>query len=83
MFELLKLHLTVIRKVLFFKGYMFVILIFKKIKMAVKHIKEGKGEIHKGQKGGITGCGFDTSIHPDHWETTYEKINCNKNGCKN
>lgn len=50
--------------------------------MSVKHIKTN--EVHKGQKGGITGCGSDTrKPHPDHWQNTSEKINCNKNGCKN
>lgn len=49
--------------------------------MAVKH--KPTGEIHKGNKGGTTGCGFDTTDHPDHWETSSQEITCNKNGCKN
>jgi len=48
--------------------------------MAVKHIE--KGEVHKGQKGGKTGCGFDTTEFPSHWVNTNEKITCNKDGCK-
>ena len=49
--------------------------------MAVKHLETD--EVHKGQKGGKTGCGFDTTEHPSHWANTIENINCNKNGCKN
>ncbi|HEX9827092.1 MAG TPA: hypothetical protein VGA80_10880 [Flavobacteriaceae bacterium] len=49
--------------------------------MAVKHLETG--EVHKGYKGGKTGCGFDTTEHPSHWVNTYEEINCDKNGCKN
>ncbi|MFN4364536.1 hypothetical protein [Chryseobacterium hispalense] len=39
--------------------------------------------VHKGQKGGTTGCGTDTNAHPTHWTNTNEKITCDKNGCKN
>ncbi len=49
--------------------------------MAVKHIPTK--EIHKRQKGGTTGCGFDTSEHSTHWMSTNEKITCDKNGCEN
>lgn len=49
--------------------------------MAVKHLQTG--EIHKGQKGGNTGCGFNTNVNPNHWVNTSVKINCDKNGCKN
>ncbi|MFC4739034.1 hypothetical protein ACFO3U_03415 [Flavobacterium ponti] len=49
--------------------------------MAVKH--KPTGEIHKGIKGNKTGCGFDTTEHPDHWEASNQKITCDKNGCKN
>ncbi|MCK2043327.1 hypothetical protein KZO83_11515 [Chromohalobacter sp. TMW 2.2308] len=49
--------------------------------MAVKH-KE-TGEVHRGSKGGHTGCGFDTTKKPDHWVASSERINCEKNGCKN
>ena len=49
--------------------------------MAVKH--KPTGEIHKGYKGGTTGCGFDTKENPDHWSSTNNKITCAKNGCKN
>lgn len=47
--------------------------------MAVKHLPTN--EVHKGQKGGKTGCGFDTTDHPDHWVFSFEKITCAKNGC--
>ena len=50
-------------------------------KMAVKHIPTN--EVHKGTKGGTTGCGFDTREHSDHWVNTSSKITCDKNGCKN
>ncbi len=49
--------------------------------MAVKHLPTE--EVHKGIKGGTTGCGFNTNEIPSHWATTYEKITCIKNGCKN
>ncbi len=49
--------------------------------MAVKH--KPTEEIHRGAKGGVTGCGFDTKEHPEHWENSSQKITCNKNGCKN
>lgn len=49
--------------------------------MAVKH--KPTGEVHKGNKGGTTGCGFDTNENSHHWVTTYEKITCDKDGCKN
>ena len=49
--------------------------------MAVKHLPTGK--VHKGQKGETTGCGFNTKEHPAHWVSTSEKINCDKDGCKN
>ncbi len=49
--------------------------------MAVKNIESN--EVHRGQKGGVTGCGFDTTEHPNHWVNTNDKINCDKYGCKN
>lgn len=49
--------------------------------MNVKHISTDI--VHKGQKGGTTGCGTDTNEHPTHWTNTTEKITCDKNGCKN
>lgn len=49
--------------------------------MAVKHLPTG--EVHKGTKGGKTGCGFDTKENPAHWVNTSGKITCAKNGCKN
>ena len=49
--------------------------------MAVKHLPTG--EVHRGTKGGTTGCGFDTKTQPDHWVGTTERLTCDKNGCKN
>ncbi|WKD86413.1 hypothetical protein KCTC32516_01788 [Polaribacter huanghezhanensis] len=48
--------------------------------MAVKHIPTN--EIHKGVKGGTTGCGTNTNKHSSHWENTSGKITCEKYGCK-
>ena len=48
--------------------------------MAVKHVSTN--EIHSGFKGGKTGCGVDTSEHPDHWVATTAAITCAKDGCK-
>lgn len=48
--------------------------------MAVKHTPSN--EVHKGTKGGTTGCGVDTKKHPSHWVSSNEKITCKKNGCK-
>jgi hypothetical protein len=49
--------------------------------MAVKHTPTGV--VHKGSKGGSTGCGFDTTKNPEHWVNTTESITCDKDGCKN
>jgi hypothetical protein len=49
--------------------------------MAVKHTPTGI--VHKGSKGGQTGCGFNTNDKPDHWVNTSEKVTCDKDGCKN
>ena len=41
--------------------------------MPVKHTPTK--EVHKGAKGGKTGCGVDTTKpQPTHWENTSEKI---------
>ena len=48
--------------------------------MAVKHLPTK--EVHKGRKGGKTGCGFDTKDHPTHWVDSHEKISCKKYGCR-
>lgn len=48
--------------------------------MAVKNVETG--EVHKGSKGGKTGCGFDTKENPDHWVSSNQEITCDKNGCK-
>ena len=53
----------------------------EELNMAVKHIPTK--EVHKGVKGGKTGCGFDTKVNPSHWVNTRERITCAKNGCKN
>lgn len=49
--------------------------------MAVKHMPTNI--VHKGTKGGTTGCGTDTKVKSDHWENTNSRIDCDKNGCKN
>jgi len=49
--------------------------------MAVKHLPTS--EVHKGQKSGKTGCGFDTTENPEHWVSSNQRITCDKNGCKN
>lgn len=49
--------------------------------MAVKHVPTGV--VHQGTKGGRTGCGFDTKKEPSHWQATSNRINCDKNGCRN
>lgn len=49
--------------------------------MGVKHLPTA--EVHKGYKGGTTGCGFDTKEHSDHWVSSSERISCKKYGCKN
>lgn len=49
--------------------------------MAVKHIPTSI--VHKGRKGGITGCGTNTNVKRNHWVGTSSKVNCDKNGCKN
>ncbi|MBI9011563.1 MAG: hypothetical protein JEZ08_04975 [Clostridiales bacterium] len=48
--------------------------------MPVKHI--ATGEIHKGDEGERTGCGFNTNDVPSQWINTKEKITCRKKGCK-
>ena len=53
----------------------------EEITMAVKHVPTN--EVHSGNKGGYTGCGFDTRDNPTHWVSTHERITCDKNGCKN
>ncbi len=53
--------------------------------MAVKHThpETNISVIHSGSKGGKTGCGFDTTDNPSHWTVSYDRITCDKNGCKN
>lgn len=49
--------------------------------MSAKHTPTQ--EVHKGSKGGTTGCGTNTNDHPSQWVNTVERITCGKNGCKN
>lgn len=52
--------------------------------MNVRHSPpSGESIVHKGQKGGKTGCGFNTRENPSHWSNTTDKVTCNKDGCKN
>lgn len=48
--------------------------------LAVKHIDTGV--VHKGRKGGKTGCGVDTRKKPSHWASTSSRVTCKKDGCK-
>jgi hypothetical protein len=64
------------------KGYTFGVLkTIKNFIMNVKHTPTGI--VHKGQKGGTTGCGTNTNTISTHWTNTNDKITCDKNGCKN
>ena len=47
--------------------------------MPVKN--KNSGEVHKGQKGGTTGCGFDTTDNPNNWVIASGKITCGRGGC--
>lgn len=47
--------------------------------MPVKNILSD--EVHVGQKGGTTGCGFNTNENPENWIGSSEKITCEKDGC--
>lgn len=49
--------------------------------MPVKHIPTQV--VHKGTKGGTTGCGVDTKKNPTHWQSTSARVTCDRNGCKN
>ena len=40
--------------------------------MAVIHLPTS--EVHVGAKGGTTGCGFDTTVHPENWANTSAAI---------
>ena len=48
--------------------------------MAVRHLPSN--EVHRGIKGGKTGCGFDTGYHPPHWRASSQKVTCLKVGCR-
>lgn len=49
--------------------------------MAVTHTPTGV--VHQGNKGGKTGCGYNTREHLSHWVQSSSRITCDKNGCKN
>jgi len=49
-------------------------------KMVVKHTPTEI--VHKGTKGGKTGCGYDTKEKASHWVNSNERVNCEKKGCK-
>lgn len=51
--------------------------------MTVRHKGPDKHEVHKGSKGGTTGCGIDTNKHPEHWVGSSDAVTCARNGCKN
>ena len=40
-------------------------------------------QVHSGSKGGRTGYGSDTRLHPDHWVSSSQKITCYKYECMN
>ena len=48
--------------------------------MAVKHIPTGI--VHQGNKGGKTGCGFNTNEQSSHWEQSSQRISCGKNSLR-
>jgi len=48
--------------------------------MAVKQIDSGI--VHRGTKGGKTGCGFNTKENQNNWKNIGSPITCTKNGCK-
>jgi len=48
--------------------------------MAVKHTPTDI--VHKGTKGGKTGCGFNTRENASHWVNSSGKVNCEKDGCR-
>lgn len=48
--------------------------------MPVKHTPTNI--VHKGSKGGKTGCGDDTKKNPSHWTNTSASITCKHLGCK-
>ena len=43
--------------------------------MPVEHIVHD-GKVHKGSKGGETGCGKNTNDNPSHWKNTDKRITC-------
>jgi len=50
--------------------------------MTVQNLSD-KMIVHKGKKGGKTGCGTDTKKNLSNWKNVNFKITCDKNGCKN
>ncbi|WP_170111695.1 hypothetical protein [Photobacterium frigidiphilum] len=49
--------------------------------MTVKHTPTGI--VHKGTKGGTTGCRINTKVRSKHWVASTEKVTCDKYGCRN
>jgi len=49
--------------------------------VAVKHTPTNV--VHKGSKGGTTGCGSNTNENITHWVNVNDRIDCDKNGCRN
>ena len=55
--------------------------------MNVKYVgndtkKSENGKIHV-KDGNHTGCGARIDDNPQDWVSTFEKVTCEKNGCKN
>lgn len=52
----------------------------------IKYIGKDTKELEKGKvhirNGNHTACGARIDDNPEDWETTYESVNCQKNGCK-
>ncbi|MFL1467391.1 hypothetical protein [Marinobacter sp. HN1S83] len=71
------LAFTNIDKIARFKGAGF------EAEMCEKVVHKPTGVVHKGTKGGVTGCGVDTTNHPEHWASSSEEITCTSHGCKN
>ena len=38
--------------------------------------------VHKGYKGGVTGCGINTNNEPEFWNNSSLAVTCEKNGCR-
>lgn len=42
-----------------------------------------KGKVHELKNSSETGCGVNIRDNREDWESTFESVNCQKNGCKN